>query len=124
MRRRDSDLVIMATPEGCIVRRRPLPVTGLRLADYEAPMENPPRPYPFGPESAGSAYQNAVHHLIADHLERNRVTDPYVIDSTDSGQLASWSTWWPFVTSQRIPLFRPNLFTTSWAKAPMILPRA
>ena len=46
-RRIDSDLVIMATLEGRTVRRRPLPSTGLRLDDYEAPMENPPRPYPF-----------------------------------------------------------------------------
>jgi len=51
-----SDLVITATPKGRTVRRRPLPTTGLRLDDYEAPMENPPRPYPFRLEGVGSAY--------------------------------------------------------------------
>ena len=51
-------------------------------------MENPPRPYPFGLEGAGYAYQNAIHHLFAYHIERNCVTDLYVIDPTDSGQPA------------------------------------
>ena len=76
----------MATLEGHMVRRRPLPATGLCLDDYEAPMENPPRPYPFRLEGAGSAYQNAVHHLFAHHVERNHITDLYVIDPTDPGQ--------------------------------------
>ena len=31
-------------------------------------------------------YQNTIHHLFADHVERNRVTDLYVIDPTDSDQ--------------------------------------
>jgi hypothetical protein len=44
----DSDMVIMATLEGRTVRCRPLPATSLRLANYEAPMENMLRPYPFG----------------------------------------------------------------------------
>ena len=80
MRRPDSDLVITTTPEGRVVRHRPLPVTGLRLADYEAPMENPPKPYPFWLEGAGSAYQNAIHHLFVDHIERDHVTDLYMIN--------------------------------------------
>ena len=66
------------------MRCRPLPATSLRLDDYEAPMENPLRTYPFELEGAGSADQNVVHHLFADHVERNRVTDLYVIDPTDS----------------------------------------
>ena len=56
LRQPDSDLVIMATLEGRTARHRPLPATGLRLADYEAPMENPTKPYPFGLEGVGSAY--------------------------------------------------------------------
>jgi len=71
-----------------MVRRRPLPATGLRLDDYEASMENPLRPYPFGLEGARFAYQNAMHHLFADHVERNHVIDLYVIDPTDFGQPA------------------------------------
>jgi hypothetical protein len=88
LRRQDSDLVITTTLEGRTARRRPLPATGLRLADYEAPMENPPMPYPFGLEGAGSAYQNAIHHLFADHVERDHVTDLYMIDLTKFDQPA------------------------------------
>jgi hypothetical protein len=54
------------------------------LADYEAPTENPPKPYPFGLEGVGSAYQNAIHHLFADHIEHNRISDLYMIDPTKS----------------------------------------
>ena len=82
----DSDLVITATPEGRTVRRRPLPSTSLCLDDYEVSMENSSSPYPFGMEFVGFAYQNAVHHLFADHIEHNRVIDLYVTDPTDSGQ--------------------------------------
>ena len=84
MRWPDSDLVITATPEGRAVQRRPLPATGLRLADYGDPMENLPRLYPFGLEGVGSAYQNAIHHLFIDHLENDRVSDLYMIDPTKS----------------------------------------
>ena len=51
-------------------------------------MENPPKPYPFGLEGAGSAYQNAIHHLFVDHIERDHVTNLYMIDPTDFGQPA------------------------------------
>ena len=81
----DSDLVITATLEGCTVRRQ-LPTTGLCLADYEAPMEDPLKPYLFGVEGAGPAYQNAIHHLFVDHIKRDHVTDLYMINLTDSGQ--------------------------------------
>ena len=65
---------------------QPLPATGLRLADYEAQMEDPPKPYLFGLEGAGPAYQNTIHHLFANHVKRNHVTHLYMIDPTDSGQ--------------------------------------
>ena len=87
-RRPNSDMVIMATPEGRTVRRQPLPATGLRLANYEAPMEDPLKPYPFGLEGVGSAYQNTIHHLFADHVERDRAIDLYIIDPTKSDQPA------------------------------------
>ena len=51
-------------------------------------MENPPRPYPFGLEDAGSAYQNVVHHLFVDHVERDHTTDLYMINPTDYSQPA------------------------------------
>jgi len=71
-----------------MVRHRPLLAISLHLDDYEALMENPPRPYPFKLEGAGSAYQNVIHHLFTDNIECNHVTDLYVIDPTDSGQPA------------------------------------
>ena len=64
---------------------RPLPTTGLRLVDYEVPMENMPRPYPFGLVGAGSAYQIAVHHLFIDHAERDHIDDLYMIDLPEAG---------------------------------------
>ena len=70
----------MATPEGHTVRHRPLPATDLHLADYEAPMEDPPKPYLFGLEGAGPAYQNAIHHRFVDHVECDHVTDLYMIN--------------------------------------------
>ena len=54
-RRLDSDLVVTAASEGRMVRRRPLTATDLRLADYEALMEDPLKPYPFRLEGAGSS---------------------------------------------------------------------
>jgi len=68
------------------VRRRPLSATGLRLDDYEALMENLPRPYPFRLKGARSTYQNAIHHLFINHVEHNRINELYVMDPTDSDQ--------------------------------------
>ena len=44
------------------------------------------RPYPFGLVAMGSVYQDTVHHLFIDHIERNHITDLYMIDPTDFGQ--------------------------------------
>lgn len=49
-------------------------------------MENLLNPYPFGLESAGSTYQDAVHHLFIDHTEHSHISDLYAIDPTDSDQ--------------------------------------
>ena len=78
--------MITAAPEECTASHQPLPATGLRLADYESPLENPSRPYLFGLKGAGSAYQNAFHHHFDDHVERDHITDLYMIDLTNSGQ--------------------------------------
>ena len=88
LRRPDSNLVIMATLEGHTTWCRPLLATGLCLADYEALTENPPEPYPFGLEGAGSAYHNTVYQMFIDHVERDHATDLYMIDPIDSGQPA------------------------------------
>jgi hypothetical protein len=87
-KRPDSDVMITAIPGGRTARRQPLPAIDLRLADYEARTENLPKPHPFGLESVGSAYQNAVHHLFTDHAERSHISDLYAIDSTDPDQPA------------------------------------
>jgi hypothetical protein len=83
-----KDLVIMTTPQGRTVRRRPLPAIALRLVDYEAWTENLPKPYPFGLESTGSTYHDAVHHLFIDHAKCSHVFGLYVIDLADSDQPA------------------------------------
>jgi hypothetical protein len=49
-------------------------------------MENLPKPYPFGLESVGSAYQDVVHHLVMDHNKRNHIFDLYAIDPADFDQ--------------------------------------
>jgi hypothetical protein len=51
-------------------------------------MENLPKPYPFGLESMGFAYQDTVHYLFMDHAERNHIFDLYVIDPADFDQPA------------------------------------
>jgi hypothetical protein len=84
----DVDLVIMATPEGCIVQRRPLPTTCLRLANYEATMENMLMTYPFGLVGVGLIYQDAMHHLFIDHAERSHINDHYQIDLPKADQPA------------------------------------
>jgi hypothetical protein len=38
------------------------------------------KPYPFGLLGVGSAYQDAVHHLFIDHVDRDHVDDLYMID--------------------------------------------
>ena len=81
-------MVITDTLEGRTAWCRPLHATGLRLADYEVPMDNPSKPYPFGLEGAGSAYQNIIHHLFIDHTERNHIDDLYMIDLPEAGRPA------------------------------------
>ena len=76
----------MATLERRIVRHQPLPSTGLRLDEYEAPMENMLRHYPFGLVSATSTYQDTVHHLCIDYAERDHVNDLYKIDLPKADQ--------------------------------------
>jgi len=49
-------------------------------------MEDPLKPYPFGLVGAGSAYQNTIHHIFANHVERDHVIDLNMIDPIDSGQ--------------------------------------
>jgi hypothetical protein len=44
----DSDMVIMATPKGRMVRYRLAPIIGLRSMDYEALTEHPSTVYPYG----------------------------------------------------------------------------
>ena len=70
------------------MRRRPLLATGLRLANFEAPMKNMLRPYPFGLVGAGFAYQDAIHHLFIDNTEHGHIDDLYKIDLPKADQPA------------------------------------
>ena len=49
-------------------------------------MEDPLKPYLFGLEGVGSMYQNAIQSLFVNHVERNHITDIYMINLTDSDQ--------------------------------------
>ena len=71
-----------------MVQCRPLLATDLCLADYEALMEDMPKPYPFGLVGMGSVYQDAVHHLFIDHVECDHIDDLYMIDLPEAGQPA------------------------------------
>lgn len=76
----DLDMVIMVTPEGRTVRYRPFPVTGLRLGDYEALMEESRSAYPYGLANAASTYMDCIPHLFVDPAERGHVNDLYFIN--------------------------------------------
>ena len=76
LRQPDSNLVIMATPEGRTSQLRPLP----------APMKSMSKPYSFGLVGAGLICQDVVHHLFADHAERNHIDDLYQIDFLEADQ--------------------------------------
>ena len=54
------------------------------MADYEAPIEDLLKSYLFGLEGTGPAYQNDIHHIFVDHIERDHVTDLYMINLTYS----------------------------------------
>ena len=69
-----------------MVQCRPLPTTGLCLADYEALMGNISRPYPFGLVGTGSVYRNAIHYLFIDHTKSDHIDDLYMIDLPKPGQ--------------------------------------
>ena len=78
LRWQDEDLVIMAILEGLTVQHRPRP----------APMENLRRPYSFRLVGADPIYQDALHHLFADHTNRSYVNDLYQIDLPEADQPA------------------------------------
>jgi hypothetical protein len=82
--------VITVTPEERTVQHRLLPATGLCLTNYEASTENMSKPYPFGLVGVGSAYQDAVHHLFIDHIERDHVDDLYMIYLPKAITLCPW----------------------------------
>jgi hypothetical protein len=46
-------------------------------------MEDMPKPYPFSMVGAGSAYQDAIHHLFIDHID-----NLYMIDLPEASQPA------------------------------------
>ena len=51
-------------------------------------MESMPKPYSFRLVSVGPIYQDAVHHLFANHTERSYVDDLYQINFLEADQPA------------------------------------
>ena len=47
-----------------------------------------PKPYSFWLVGAGPIYQDAVHHLFADHAEHSSIDDLYQIDFLEADQHA------------------------------------
>jgi hypothetical protein len=70
-----------------MVKHRPIPVTGLRLENYKAPMEQPPIAYPYGLANVASKYARCVPHLFMDHAELDHVSDLYLLDLPDFDHL-------------------------------------
>jgi hypothetical protein len=72
--------VITATLEGQTIHYRPVPITGLRLGDYEALMEYSPSTYPYGLANTASEYATRIPHLFVDLADRNHVSGLCLID--------------------------------------------
>jgi hypothetical protein len=72
--------VITSTLEGQIIHYRPVPITGLRLGDYEALMEYSPNTYPNRLANVASEYAAYIPHLFMDLADRNHVSGLCLID--------------------------------------------
>jgi hypothetical protein len=71
-----------------MVRYRPAPATGLRLADYEALTEHPSTIYPYGLVNTVSEYMVCVPHLFVDLAERDHVFDSFLLELPEIGHPA------------------------------------
>ena len=87
-RRLDLDLVITATPGGRTVRYRPIPSTGLRLGDYEAPTNQLSATSLFGLANTASTHVDHVMHLFVGPAKRDHVSDLYFLDLPKAGRPA------------------------------------
>jgi hypothetical protein len=59
----DTDLVVTATPKGCMVCLRPIPTPGLRLSEYQVSMEDC-QALPYGLKNAAVGYTYRTPHMF------------------------------------------------------------
>jgi hypothetical protein len=71
--------VVTATPKGRTVRLRPVPTLGLRLSEYQVPMEDW-LALLYGLKNAASEYTYRTPHLFMGPTERDHVSDLYFLD--------------------------------------------
>jgi hypothetical protein len=77
--RLDIDIVVTATPEGRMVRLRPVPTPSLKLYEYQALMEDC-QALPYGLKNAASEYAYRTPHLFIGPTERDHVLDLCFLD--------------------------------------------
>jgi hypothetical protein len=85
-RRQDSYLVITAIPGERMIHYRPVPSTGLRLGDCEAPTSQPPNTSLFGLANTASTCADHAMHLFTGLAEHDHVLDLYLLDLPEVGQ--------------------------------------
>jgi hypothetical protein len=71
--------VVTTTPKGRTVRLRPVPTPGLRLSEYQVPMEDC-EALPYGLKNAAFEYAYRTPYLFMGPMERDRVSDLYFLD--------------------------------------------
>jgi hypothetical protein len=72
--RLDIDLVVTATPKGCMVRLCPVPTPGLRLLMEDC------QAFPYGLENATFEYAYHTPHMFMGPTERDHALDLYFLD--------------------------------------------
>jgi hypothetical protein len=71
--------VVTATPNERTVRLRLVPTLGLRLSEYQVPMEDC-QAFPYGLKNAAFEYAYRTPHLFMGPMERDHVLDLYFLD--------------------------------------------
>jgi hypothetical protein len=66
--RLDTDLLVTATPKGRMVHLCPVPTPGLRLSEYQVPMEDY-QALPYSLKNAASEYAYRTPQLFMDPME-------------------------------------------------------
>jgi hypothetical protein len=72
--RLDTDLVVTATPKGCMVCLRLVPTPGLRLLTEDC------QAFPYGLENADFEYAYRTPHLFMGPIEQDHASDLHILD--------------------------------------------